>query len=341
MILSFKNKYYFKHRTINNIMFLVIMSLIPGIICEYYYFGYGTLIQVILSILSALIIETIFLKIRNFPITNIKDNSAIVTAAILGISIPPLSPWWLVVIANIFSVGVAKHLYGGIGQNIFNPAMVGYMIVFVSFPIQINSKWHLINNNLQELTILDHINIIFEKNFITSSFKNYIDGISQATPLTYLKYHLNNNYTYISYKIKLSWIFINISFLLGGIFLIFIKIIKWHIPFFFIFSIFFCSILKFLFFSSNFSLLEDIQNNLFFGSTMIGAFFVATDPVTTSSNIKGKIIFSILSGMLSWIIRNFSNYPDGIGFAILIANSSVPIIDYYTEKKFFTERKYK
>lgn len=321
-----------KYKSINKIMFLVIIALLPGICVQFYYFGYGNSIQIILSIISALITEIIFLKVRNLPIIkSIKDNSAVLTAILIGISLPPLSPWWMIVLGNIFAIFIGKHLYGGLGQNIFNPAMVGYIMLFISFPTQINN-W-FINSYIydNQLNMKKSFNIIFnkEKNNLKELNKNF-DSISQATPLSLIKNKLQFSSFFNDNKIsKYFWININISFILGGIFLIFINIIKWHMPFFFILSIIICSIIEFLIYKHN-NLIFYFQKNLFFGSTMLGAFFIITDPVTSAVNTKGRIILSIFNGLLLWIIRTFSNYSDGVGFAILIGNSISPLIDYFT-----------
>jgi len=327
-------------------MFIAIIACIPGIFTKYYFFGSGTLIQILFSIVISLLLEVSILKIRDKKIKiYLQDNSSILTAVLFGVSIPPLLPWWMIIIGLFFSIVITKHLYGGIGQNIFNPAMVGYVVLLVSFPVYMNS-W---NERDASLSFIDDfkksINIIFSNNNINSinfnnninikNLKNTPDAFTQATPLNNIKikshfkdYFLEQKYELQNKKITVqnSWKYINISFLLGGIFLFFRKIICWRIPISFLISLGTLSGITY-FYSKE--LFASPLVHFFSGGTMICAFFIATDPVTTSCTKIGKIIFGIIIGFLVWIIRNYSDYPDAIAFSVLFANMIVPLIDYY------------
>ncbi|XBC41360.1 MAG: RnfABCDGE type electron transport complex subunit D [Buchnera aphidicola (Nurudea yanoniella)] len=335
-------------RDTSSIMLLVVLAMIPGIIMECYYFTIAVLIQIFLSSITSVIFEIIILKLRKKNIyINIFDYSAIVSGILLGLSVPAFSPWWISVIGSFFSIVVTKHLYGGLGNNIFNPAMSGYAILLISFPA-IMTNWSFQNNLnvIDTLSIKNIISIIFFTNLkdyfeTLSQFFNLSFFITQATPLEQIRID-NRNISIFHFTdfsiffenilIYRHWILINISFLVGGLFLLTKKIICWRISLGFLFSIFFCYSLDFLFFEKNklFPLIP-----LFLGNTMIGAFFISTDPITTSITKIGRIIFGLVIGTLIWIIRVFGGYPDAISFSILLANSVVPLLDFYTRTRIY------
>ncbi|XBC44473.1 MAG: RnfABCDGE type electron transport complex subunit D [Buchnera aphidicola (Schlechtendalia peitan)] len=338
-------------RSTNHIMLLVICALVPGIIVECYYFKIAILIQVLLSVISSIIFEFIFQKLQKEKLyINFFDVSSILTGVLLGLSLPAFSPWWISIIGAFFSIIVTKKLYGGLGNNIFNPAMSGYAILLISFPI-IMTNWSFQNNLeiLNMFSIRDIMSIIFFTNLedyyeIISRFCEASMFITQATPLEHIRIHNKNSIISVSpvvfsldnFLIYRHWILINISFLFGGVFLLIKKIICWRIS---------CSILLCLiiFYSIDFFYLKHVQIfpliQLFLGSTMIGAFFIATDPVTTSITKIGRIIFGSFIGILIWIIRNFGGYPDAIAFSVLLSNSIVPLIDYYTQPRIYGKNK--
>lgn len=327
--------YIYHVYSIRKIMFLVITACIPGILTKCYFFGIGTLIQLVLSIIVAVVVEIIILKIRSKNIkVHLWDNSVIVTSILFAVSIPPLLPWWITVLGIFFSVLVGKHLYGGLGQNIFNPAMIGYAVLLISFPIYMNN-WN--ENNLDTFCLKDirkSFNAVFYSKNILDNPNFSVDGFTEATPLNdfKIKSHFKNDYierqvsNYKRNSFQKHWEYINISFFLGGIFLLFLKIICWRIPIFFLFFLGFLSSVTY-FYSPDLFMSPFVH--IFSGGTMMCAFFIATDPVTTASTNLGKIIFSIIMSFLVWIIRNYSEYPDGIAFAVLLSNMIVPLIDHY------------
>ncbi|CAL4319267.1 Ion-translocating oxidoreductase complex subunit D [Buchnera aphidicola (Eriosoma grossulariae)] len=330
--------------TINKIMFLTIISLIPGIIIQSIFFGYGVLIQIFIAIIVSVCTEFICLYLRGVDYWyHISDNSVLVSAILFGLCLPILIPWWVIVIGSIFMIVLGKQLYGGIGQNIFNPAMVGYVIILISFPV-IMTNFNFFGVSIAHLfNFIDSLNLIFfcDNNFHDSN--NIF--ITQATPLNNIKLNQHilidsiinvskNNIQNLSFYSNFFWI--NFCFLLGGIYLLFKKIICWRIPMSFLLSLFTLS-----FFSSVYlpNVFLSPKINLFSGSTMLGAFFVLTDPVTSSTTNLGKIIFGVLIGFFVWIIRSFGNYPDAIAFSVLLGNSLVPLIDIFTKPKVYGDRK--
>ncbi len=342
--------YTHNRRSTGNIMFLVLLAAIPGMAAQWYFFGYGNLLQVGLAALTAWSTEAAILALRHQDIKGtLADNSALLTALLLGISIPPLAPWWLVVLGTVFAIIIAKQLYGGLGQNPFNPAMIGYVVLLISFPVQMTS-W-LPPEALQVITpgFTDTVRMIFTDHTLAGNTMQQlqlgIDGISQATPLDTFKTGLRAGHQaqqllaqpiYSGLLAGLGWQWVNVGFLLGGMFLIWTNSIRWHIPLSFLLSLAICAMVGWLW--SPGSLLSPAIH-LFSGATMLGAFFIATDPVTASTTNKGRLVFGALAGLLVWLIRSFGGYPDGVAFAVLLANITVPLIDYYTKPRVYGHHK--
>lgn len=325
------------------VMLWVLLAAIPGIAAQVYFFGVGTLYQIILAVLTAVITEAVSIRLRQQPVVPVlKDNSAIVTALLLAISLPPLSPWWMIVLGTFFAITIAKQCYGGLGQNPFNPAMVGYVVLLISFPVHM-TNW-LPPHELQNMSIsaLDSLSIILSGHTPTGitleQLRTGIDGMSQATPLDSFKTGLLTHS--ISEVLQqpilqgslagIGWQWVNIGYLVGGLFLLQRRIISWHIPVSFLGTLAVLSIVSYL--------IDDSQHaspwvHLLSGATMLGAFFIATDPVTASTTPKGRIIFGVIIGFLVWVIRVYGGYPDAVAFAVLLANITVPLIDYYTQPR--------
>ncbi|MEN5015624.1 electron transport complex subunit RsxD [Erwinia sp. Eh17-17] len=342
--------YTHNRRSTSTIMLLVLLAAVPGMAAQWYYFGWGNLIQVLIAAVAALGAEAAILRLRKLPLAEtLKDNSALLTALLLGISIPSLAPWWMIVIGTLFAVIISKHLYGGLGQNPFNPAMVGYVVLLISFPVQMTS-W-LPPDSLQGITpgFGDTLSMIFHFHTLDGHTMQQlqvgIDGISQATPLDNFKTGLRAGHSaeqllaqpiYSGVLAAPGWQWVNVGFLLGGLFLLSTRSIRWHIPVAMLVSLAFCATLGWLISPQS---LVSPTIHLLSGATMLGAFFIATDPVTASTTNKGRLLYGALIGLLVWLIRSFGGYPDGVAFAVLLANICVPLIDYYTQPRVYGHRK--
>ncbi|CUU23952.1 electron transport complex protein rnfD [Duffyella gerundensis] len=342
--------YTHNRRSTSSIMMLVLLAAIPGMAAQYYFFGPGNLLQVLLAAITAWSTEAAILKLRKKPIAlNLADNSALLTALLLGVSLPPLAPWWLIVIGTVFAIVIAKQLYGGLGQNPFNPAMIGYVVLLISFPVQMTS-W-LPPESLQVIKpgLLDSLSMIFTHHTLAGETMQQlqmgVDGVSQATPLDSFKTGLRAGHSadqllalpiFHGVIAGLGWQWINIGFLLGGLFLLANNTIRWHIPLSMLASLTVCATLGWLIAPG--SLVSPLIH-LFSGATMLGAFFIATDPVTASTTNKGRLLYGALIGLLVWLIRSYGGYPDGVAFAVLLANICVPLIDYYTQPRVYGHRK--
>jgi len=298
----------------------VIYALALGVSASYYFFGWGVIVQIILAVISAITVEALFLKIRKRPIAPaISDGSAALTGVLLAISIPSIAPWWIVVVGVAFAIIFGKQLYGGLGNNPFNPAMLGYAFLLISYPLQMTT-WAG-----DFVTLSQTFDVIFNL--------NTVDALSGATRLDDVKTQLALGKIISELSVhSTAQAWINAGFLLGGLYLLIRRVIFWHIPVAFLSGIIITASLLSL---GDIEHYLPIQNHLMLGATMLGAFFIATDPVSACTTPKGRLIYGFLIGMLIVIIRTFGNYPDGVAFAVLLINITVPLIDYYTQPKVF------
>ena len=332
--MKFKTKtspFYNSTSNINGVMLHVLYALIPGTIVMCAFFGWGILFNIVLAIIFALILEAIALKVRKRPIMPfLTDLSAITAAWLFALTLPPLVPWWIVFVGIFFAIIVAKQLYGGIGYNPFNPAMVGYAVLIVSFPFEM-SQW--INPNYQLHSLFESFRFIF-----TEATPDW-DAITMATPLDEVKTELRAGIEYSAIVAKSAyleniaanaWLWSSLAFALGGAWLLFKKIIHWQIPAALLGSLFIISAVFYLFSPTSFA---SPWFHIISGASILGAFFIATDPVSASTTPMGKIIYGACIGVLIYIIRTWGNYPDAIAFAVLIMNMAVPLIDYYTQPR--------
>lgn len=330
-------------RSTPDLMKWVAICALPGLIAQTYFFGWGTLIQLVLAIAVAVAFEGgVMLLRRRSPISALRDNSALVTAWLLAVAIPPLSPWWIVVIGLFFAIVIAKHLYGGIGQNPFNPAMVAYVVLLISFPVQMTS-WIAPDQLIADsMSFNNAFSLIFSgfntEGLSLQQIRVGIDGVTMATPLDAFKTALHAGKTtsealsqpQFSGIAGIGWEWVNLAYLAGGLALIKLRVVQWHIPVAFLSGL--------IVTSGVFMLLTPGESaspilHLLSGATMLGAFFIATDPVSASTTIKGRLIYGAFIGSLVFIIRSWGGFPDGVAFAVLLANMCVPLIDYYTKPR--------
>lgn len=323
-----------KNASVSQVMTQVCIAMVPGITAYAWLIGPAILIQLAIASFAALLSEAIMLRIQGKPLAMfLSDGSAIVTAWLIALTFPPLAPWWLLVTGTVFAIVVAKHLYGGLGQNPFNPAMVAFAICIVSFPA-LMSQWPSLG---LQISLTEQANIIF-------GMAPRIDALTGATPLDAMKTALKlsdsglnvgqllaNQDLYGNFAGR-GWEWVAGGYLLGGIWLWYRKLITWHIPLAFIAAISLISGALWLYNPAQFA---NPIFHLFSGGTMLGAFFIATDPVSGSTTPRGKIIFAAGAGFLAYIIRVFGGYPDGVAFAILLMNLCVPVIDLLTQPPIF------
>ena len=323
----------------NKVMQTVILATLPGLAALTLLFGWGSLINVIIASVVGLTFEALILKIRQRnPLPAIKDNSALLTCVLLGIALPPLAPWWLPVTGTFVAIVIAKQLYGGLGNNPFNPAMVGYALVLISFPVQMTTNWvtsfQVSGSDVAGFT--EALSIIF------AGASSTADAFTGATPLDQYKHlisketsdELLQRNTFNGW-LNGGWEWVNLAFLAGGLFLMARRIITWHIPVSMLAALGICSLIL----GWDEDLYTPLSLHLLSGATMLGAFFIATDPVSASTTPTGKLIYGAGIGILLYVIRTWGAYPDAVAFAVLLMNFAAPFIDAYTQPRSYGHSK--
>lgn len=324
-----------------HVMRQVLFATVPGLMVLTWLFGWGTFINVCWATLVAVVTEALILKLRGRDIRfYLTDYSAVVTAVLLALAIPPTAPWWLTLIGVSFAITIAKHLYGGLGMNPFNPAMVGYVLLLISFPVEM-TRWIA---PFEQPDFAQSLQLFLGSglNGGISSGINNVDALTGATPLDSMRtwagdaMQLNQLAILQGQFAGLGWEWVNLAFLIGGLYLMARGIISWHIPVGVLAALAVCALPFWLWDNARYG---SPLFHLFSGGAMLGAFFIATDPVSAATSNLGRFIYGVLIGVLVWIIRSYGGYPDAIAFAVLLINLSVPTIDYYTQPRTYGHRK--
>lgn len=317
--------------SVTKIMLQVLLALIPGCIAMIWWFGWGVLVNIIIAVLVCVFAEALVLAIRGKAVnTYLTDLSAIVTAVLLALALPPLAPWWMTAVGSAFAIVVAKHLYGGLGYNPFNPAMAGYAVLLISFPKQMIAWLPPEGLSSVTLTIPETVDIMLLEKFPRDLG---FDTMTMATPLDFAKTQLGLGMTIDEIKLGpvfgllagRGWDWVAFAYLLGGLWLLARRVIAWQIPVGLLSGVLLPALVFFLIDSASYL---SPSFHLFGGATMLGAFFVATDPVTAAATEKGRFIYGLLTGVLIYMIRTFGGYPDGVAFAVLLMNLAAPTIDH-------------
>ncbi|MDO5571419.1 MAG: RnfABCDGE type electron transport complex subunit D [Bacteroidales bacterium] len=293
--------------TVSGAMYGVLIALIPALCISFWVFGLGAVIVTLTSVVSCIffeyLIQTIILKKK----VTITDGSAALTGVLLAFNLPSNLPIWIIIIGALVAIAVAKLSFGGLGNNIFNPALVGRVFLLISFPVQMTS-WP----KPGQLTA-------------------YTDAVTAATPLAEMKFGLDHSFQIQDLLLGMTGGSLGevsaIALLLGFSFMLYKKIITWHIPV----SIFVAVVVM-----SFVTGLNPIEQ-LLAGGLMLGAIFMATDYVTSPMTTRGMVIYGVAIGCLTIIIRKFGVYPEGMSFAILIMNAFTPLINTFVKPKRFGE----
>ena len=302
----------------------VLLAAIPGFIVSVAMLGFGVFWHFIIAMTCAVALEALVLVIRGHGVAfNLGDRSVILLAMLLALAIPPLAPWWITVSATAFAVLIGKHAYGGLGQNLFNPAMVGYVFVLVCFPRE-TSYWPVAG-------IVDPYSGPISS-LVAVLGSADVDAVSGATALDYVR--TQERLMIMTSEIPNSPVFgmfassryewINLAFLLGGVWLLVRRLIVWRIPVSLLAGL--CmTALMFQFFDPDRSM--NVGFHLFAGATMLGAFFIATDPVSAATTPRGQLLYGFGIGILIYLARKYGTYPDGVGIAVVCMNATVPLMD--------------
>lgn len=332
--------YMRKNKSVQKSMALVMLALLPATAYGFYLFGWPSIILFVVTLASAFVFEVLCLKVRSQPLRIFAfDGSAIVTAWLIAVSLPPWTPWWVGVLGSAIAIIISKHPYGGLGQNVFNPAMVARVALLISFPLEMTIFVNPVPMfSADAPSLMESFRIIF-------GGASY-DAFTSASVLGVIKTGLGQGMAMGdimqgSYQ-PLTWMIGNepgsmgeVSAILltaGGILLIYHRVITWHIPVSTIASI---AGVAALFHFIDGSRYPDAMVHLFAGATFLTAFFIATDPVTSPMSPRGQLFFGVALGVLIYILRTWSVYPEGASFAILIMNALTPMIDRYLRPRIF------
>ncbi len=330
-----------KDASVHALMRNVLYALVPGIAVYVWFFGWGIVVHAILATAVALAAEAVMLFFRRCPVRPfLTDGSAVVTAVLLALALPPLAPWWVTVIGTAFAIVVAKQLYGGLGYNPFNPAMVGYVVLLISFPRQMTEWPAAAVVSGHYIGFMESLRIVFTGLPGTGS----LDAVTGATPLDLMKTQLGMNQTVTEIRATpvfgdfggKGWEWLGNAFFLGGLWLLYKRAIAWHIPVACLGSLFLMALV--------FSGLDPGSHpsplfHLFSGGAMLGAFFIATDPVSAATTPRGRLIYGAGIGVLTYVIRTWGGYPDGVAFAVLLMNMAAPTIDQFTQPRVLGHQK--
>ena len=321
-----------KPASVQSVMLRVLLALIPGIIAYVWFFGPAILVQLTLASVTALLAEAVMLRLRGKPVMMfLGDGSALVTAWLIALTFPSIAPWWITVVGTLCAIVVAKHLYGGLGQNPFNPAMVAFALMIVAYP-QLMSQWPAVGAT----DLSAALDAIFGA--------RQLDAITMATPLDVLRTALHTpeakatvasifgSNAAIGNIGGKGWEWIAAGYLLGGVYLLQQRIITWHMPTAYLATLFALSGLLYLIDPTQY---PGPLFQLLTGGAMLAAFFIVTDPVSGCTTPKGKLVFAAGAALLTWVIRSFGSFPDGIAFAVLLMNIAAPLIDMYTQPPVF------
>jgi len=333
--------YTHEKSSISKTMIWVMIALTPATAFGIYQFGLPALFLFLITILSCVFAEAVCLYIAGKPIKiYLADGSAILTGWLLAMTLPPWAPWWIAVVGAILAIVVGKQVFGGIGQNLFNPAMVARVALLISFPLEMTT-W-VAPQPLFSATAPGFI----ESLRITFDLQTEVDAVSSATILGHIKTELSRGLELSSVMAEsfnpLSFAMGNVAgslgetsailILAGGLVLLFLRIITWHIPVSMMLSI---AILATVFNTINPEQYAPAVYHLLSGATLLGAFFIATDLVTSPVTKKGQLLFGAGCGALVFIIRTWAGYPEGMAFAVMLMNSFTPLIDHYMKPRIY------
>jgi electron transport complex protein RnfD len=320
------------------VMRQVLYALVPAAAVYVYWFGWGVAINLLLASLTALAAEALMLWVRRRPVgLFLSDGSAVLTGVLLGFALPPLAPWWLAVLGTAFAIVAAKHLYGGLGFNPFNPAMVGFVLLLISFPKDMSMWPDPVSPQLHALGFLDAWHTVVAGHLPSGAG---VDAVSSATPLDAVRTGVGLGHAVDAIRngdvfghfggTGSEWV--NLALLGGGLWLLWRRVVSWHIPVALLATI---ALMAGVFHLLGPERYADPMFHLLTGASLLGAFFIATDPVSAATTPRGRLLYGAGIGAFTYIIRTWGGYPDGIAFAVLLMNLAAPTIDAYTRPRLF------
>ncbi len=325
-------------RRVDQIMRQVIVALVPAAAFGIVLFGWPALYLLTITIISSLLSEAFCLKLKGIPAApHLRDGSAILTGLLVAMTLPPWAPWWIGVMGAAIAIILGKQVYGGLGQNVFNPAMLARVALLISFPIEMTT-WVNVSPLFTGPGLLESFSMIF-------SGSETSDAVTGATTLGQIKTGFSQNLSLPGLLNDYSGILAFIGWergslgetsgillLFGGMQLIRQGVIQWHIPASLLGTLLLLSTIFFIFDSTHY-MSPWVQLNS--GAVLLVAFFIATDYVTSPNTPLGQLVFGSGCGLLIFVIRSWGGYPEGTGFAILLMNAVTPLIDHYIRPRIY------
>jgi len=311
--------------TTKKIMWGVVTALVPTMLVSFWYFGLSAIILTLTSVAACVLFEYLVTKYLLKQASTITDGSAVITGILLALNVPSNLPVWMLIIGALVAIGVAKMTYGGLGKNPFNPALVGRVFMLISFPVNMTS-WPLpmVNRTVLADAITGPTSLGIIK-----------EGIAKGDTVDKLMSHVPNYLDMLIGNMGGSLGEVSaIAIIIGGLFMLFRKIITWHISFTFILTVFLFT--GILYYADPTKYIDPVFH-LLAGGLMLGAIFMATDMVTSPMSKSGMLVFGFGCGILTVLIRVWGAYPEGVSFAILIMNALVPLINKGFKSKKFGE----
>jgi electron transport complex protein RnfD len=333
--------------TIRANMLAVMLALVPATMVSIYLFGWLSVFIITLCIVSCFLAEALSLIVMRKPMFMLGDGSAVLTGLLLSLIMPALVPWWLVILACIVAIVPAKQMFGGLGRNMFNPALAAYAVLVILFPAEMTA-WIVpmhVGDPQVDLYNLTQSNLLFWGG--PEALGKRLDEIVMASPLWHLNMELNQgigvtealrSYGYTDLDAFIGREAGNLgetsalALSLGGIYLLARHVVTWHIPVSYLFTV---VLLAWVFHSNDPAYYAPPVFHLMAGSLVLCAFFMASDPVTSPVSPLARIAFGIGCGMLAWVIRTYSGYPEGAVFAVLLMNVTVPLLDRYLRPRVY------
>ena len=313
-------------RRTDSVMKWVMLALIPGTLLMTVFFGIGVLINLLLAVLTGIATEWAMCRLRGRdPKPVLLDFSGILACMLLAISLPPLAPFWVPIVGAIVTIGLAKQLFGGLGHNPFNPAMVGYAVLLISFPVAMSTTW------------VNSYDAPGMGETLAAQFLG-ADGYSGATPLDRYKDLAGRltqgeilNDPVFAGQVSGAWTWLALAWLVGGLIMLYQRITYWQAPVGLLLGIAVPAGL----FGWDSDQFVPLSLHLTAGATVFAAFFIVTDPVSGATSPRGRLAFGFGAGILTWVIRTYGGYPDAVAFGVLLMNLAAPLLDQYTRPRIY------
>jgi electron transport complex protein RnfD len=326
--------------SISKVMATVMLALVPATLFGFWLYGWPAINLWAVSLIAAIVGEAFVVYWQGRAVRPVlMDGSGVLTAWLLALSLPPFAPWWIAVLGSVFAVVICKQVFGGLGQNVFNPAMAARVMLLISFPLEMTT-WVAPAplGSAHAPSLLESLHITF--------LSQPLDGMASASLLGHVKTEFTRgvglDQALTGYYAPLHSLVgeragslgetAAVLLLLGGVFLIVRRIITWHAPVAMLVGVALPALLFNMIDSNHYA---GPMYHLLSGGLMLGAFFIITDPVTSPNTIAGQLIFGFCCGLLTWIIRTWGGYPEGVAFAVMLMNAATPIIDYYVKPRIY------